>query len=122
MPNARNLGIPDEIIDNYKMKNKVPEDRYIYIYASENLFMDWNNQELLQKIIARILNKEGYNQAKHTKGIWLHKNKNISFTLVVDNYGVKYIHKQGVDRLIKILEKNIPLSVIGMGIIMLASI
>ena len=59
-------------------------------------------------MLAKILNKEEYYQAKHTKGLWLHKTKNISFTLVVDNFGVKYMQKQDVKELIKILEKTYP--------------
>ena len=46
-------------------------------------------QELLEK---RLL-KAGYHQSKVTPGYWKHDWQPISFTLVVDDFGVKYINK-----------------------------
>jgi hypothetical protein len=36
----------------------------------------------------------GYYPALHTPGLWLHKTRPISFTLVVDDFAVKYVGKQ----------------------------
>jgi hypothetical protein len=41
----------------------------------------------------------GYYPARHTPGLWLHKARPISFTLVVDNFAVKYVGKQHVEHL-----------------------
>jgi hypothetical protein len=45
--------------------------------------------QLLQKILAPY----GYYPARHTPGIWLHKTTSIAFTLVVDDFAVKYLGK-----------------------------
>jgi hypothetical protein len=41
----------------------------------------------------------GYYPARHTPGLWLHKTRPISFTLVVDDLAVKYVGKQHAARL-----------------------
>jgi hypothetical protein len=40
-----------------------------------------------------------YYPARHTLGLWLHKTRPISFTLVVDDFTVKYVGKQHVAHL-----------------------
>jgi hypothetical protein len=41
----------------------------------------------------------GYYPAWHTPGLWLHKTRPISFTLVVDDFAVKYVGKQHAEHL-----------------------
>jgi hypothetical protein len=41
----------------------------------------------------------GYCPARHTPGLWLHKTRPISFTLVVDDFAVKYVGKQHAEHL-----------------------
>jgi hypothetical protein len=51
--------------------------------------------ELLQTRLAPF----GYYPARHTPGLWLHKTRYISFTLVVDDFTVKYVGKQHEEHL-----------------------
>jgi hypothetical protein len=53
------------------------------------------NNQLLQTRLAPF----GYYPARHTLGLWLHKTRPISFTLVVDDFAVKYVGKQHADHL-----------------------
>jgi hypothetical protein len=41
----------------------------------------------------------GYYPARHTPGIWLHKTRPIAFSLIVDDFAVKYVGKQNADHL-----------------------
>jgi hypothetical protein len=41
----------------------------------------------------------GYYPARHTPGIWLHKTRPIAFSLIVDDFAVKYVGKQHADHL-----------------------
>jgi hypothetical protein len=41
----------------------------------------------------------GYYPARHTPGLWIHKTRPISFTLVVDDFAVKYVGKQHAEHL-----------------------
>lgn len=47
----------------------------------------------------RVLAKEGYIPSKFTAGLYTHKTRKIAFSLVVDGFGVKYIHKEDADHL-----------------------
>jgi hypothetical protein len=48
------------------------------------------SNQLLQKRLAPF----GYCPARHTPGLWLHKSRPISFSLIVDDFAVKYMGKQ----------------------------
>ena len=50
------------------------------------------------------LSKHGYAAAKHTPGFFTHIDRPISFTLVVDDFGVKYVGKHHAQHLIDTLQ------------------
>jgi hypothetical protein len=51
--------------------------------------------QLLQKLLAPF----GYNPAQHTTGLWLHKTCPIDFSLIVNDFAVKYVGKHHDDHL-----------------------
>jgi hypothetical protein len=53
------------------------------------------SNQLLQTCLAPF----GYYTARHTPGLWLHKTRPISFSLVLDDFAVKYVGKQHTDHL-----------------------
>ena len=53
----------------------------------------------------------GYYPSKRTPGLWLHKTRKISFTLVVDDFGVKYIKKSDANHLFNSIKTKYPLKV-----------
>ena len=61
---------------------------------------------LTQKQLEERLNKHGYQQSKLVPGLWKHNTRPIQFTLVVDDFGVKYTRKEDVTHLQKVIEKN----------------
>ena len=60
----------------------------------------------MQELLEEQLKKAGYTQSKLTPGYWKHEWCPISFTLVVDGFGVKYIGKEHVMHLIKVLKEH----------------
>ena len=42
----------------------------------------------------------------HTPGLWKHIHQPIQFTLVVDNFGVKYVGKEHADHLVNFLKNK----------------
>ena len=48
----------------------------------------------------------GYAPAKITKGIWTHQDRDINFTLVVDDFGIRYRNKEHPDHLISAFQEN----------------
>jgi hypothetical protein len=59
-----------------------------------------------QLLTKRLEPQEGYYQCQHTPGMWWHKWRPIMFSLVVDNFGVKYVGKEHVDHLIVSVKKH----------------
>jgi hypothetical protein len=64
------------------------------------------SNQLLQTRLAPF----GYYPARHTPGLWLHENQPISFSLVVDDFAVKYVGKQHADYLRNALLKTYELT------------
>jgi hypothetical protein len=62
--------------------------------------------QLLQTCLAPF----GYYPACHTPGLWLHKTRPISFSLVVDDFAVKYVGNQHADHLRNALLKTYKLT------------
>ena len=50
------------------------------------------------------LNKAGYFKSKIVPGLWKHKCRNLQFVLVVDDFGIKYLHNNNLNHLIATLE------------------
>jgi hypothetical protein len=55
---------------------------------------------LANKHLRRIMALFGYSESVNTSGLWTHKSRPISFTLVVDDFGMKYVAQEDVDHLI----------------------
>jgi hypothetical protein len=81
---------PDEIIQRYNL-NALVVDGWVYIEIRKGLLAN----QLLQTRLASF----GYYPARHTPGLWLHKTRPISFTLVVDDFAVIYVGKQHAEHL-----------------------
>ena len=60
---------------------------------------------LANKQLEDRLNKHGYQQSKLVP-VWKHKTRPIHFTLVVDDFGVKYTRQEDVDHLKSTMESN----------------
>ena len=61
---------------------------------------------LANELLEGRLNKWGYHQSKLVPGLWSHKWRPVQFTLVVDNFGVKYVGKKHALHLKQTLEDN----------------
>ena len=48
----------------------------------------------------------GYYEVKHTPVLWKHISRPIQFTLVVDDFGVKYTRRKDTEHLLGVLEKE----------------
>jgi hypothetical protein len=62
--------------------------------------------ELLQRNVA----KDGYRPKTHTHGLWTHDTRPISFSLVVDDFGVKYVGHEHAEHLMTCIRKNYNIS------------
>jgi hypothetical protein len=61
---------------------------------------------ITQELLTKQLHRAGYRQSTVTPGYWHHEWRPISFTLVVDDFGVKYIKKTDMDHLTSVLSQD----------------
>ena len=61
---------------------------------------------LAQKLLEKPLGVHGYTQSKYIPGYWSHETRPISFSQVVDDFGVKYVGKEHADHLIAVLKEH----------------
>ncbi len=98
--------IPDEVIDKYNLRDIAMPDRYVYIEVTKGMYGLPQAGLLANKLLEQRLNVHGYTQSKIIPGLWKHKDNDITFTLVVDNFGVKYVRKADAKHLSNVLKKN----------------
>jgi hypothetical protein len=55
---------------------------------------------LANKLLKKWLKLHGYYKVPHTPGLWRHILRPIQFTLVVDNFGIKYVGRQYIEHLL----------------------
>ena len=65
---------------------------------------------LAQKLLEKRLKKKGYYQSMYTPGLRLHEWRPIQFSLVVDDFGVKYVGKEHAKHLVDALEEHYEIS------------
>jgi hypothetical protein len=53
-----------------------------------------------------LLAKTGYAPVPHTPGLWAHTTQPITFTLVVDDFGIKYLHPNDAHHLLTALQQH----------------
>ena len=65
---------------------------------------------LANKLLHKRLAPHGYFECKQTPGLWKHVTRPITFTLVVDDFRVKYTRQEDIDHLINCIKKKYELT------------
>jgi hypothetical protein len=89
---------PEEIIEKYNLK-ALAVDGWVYVEIRKGMYGLKQAGLLANQLLQTCLAPFGYYPARHTPGLWLHKTQPISFTLVVDDFAVKYVGKQHAQHL-----------------------
>jgi hypothetical protein len=82
--------ILEEIITEYKLLNLVDKHGCIHIAAIRGMYGLPHSGLLANELLEKRLNQHRYRQSKLVPGLWTHDWRPIAFTLVVDDFGVKY--------------------------------
>ena len=61
---------------------------------------------LANKLLRRRLLPHGYSKCTNTPGLWKHEWQPILFTLVVDDFGIKYVGKEHVEHLLSAYKRH----------------
>jgi hypothetical protein len=100
---------PEEIVEKYNL-DALAVDGWVYTEIRKGMYGLKQAGLLANQLLQTRLAPFGYYPARHTPGLWLHKTRPISFSLVVDDFAVKYVGKQHADHLRNALLKTYELT------------
>ncbi len=66
---------------------------------------------LAQELLEKRLNAHGYSQNPAVPGLWMHISHPISFTLVVNDFGIKYVGEEHAKHLLDVLREHYEISI-----------
>jgi len=81
--------IPQAFIDHYNLEPLI-SDGFIYVEVRGGMYGHPEAGRLAHDQLVQHLKPYGYSPSKFTPGLWTHKDNGITFTLVVDDFGIKY--------------------------------
>ena len=96
--------IPDEFIRAYGLQDKIYKG-YLYLEIRRGMYGLPQAGILANQLLRKRLEPHGYYEAKHTPGLWKHTTRPVTFTLVVHDFGIKYVGTEHAQHLIETLKK-----------------
>ena len=96
--------IPPEIVEKYDL-TKIESDGWIYIKIVKGMYGLPQAGKIANDLLQKRLKKAGYHQCQYTPGLYKHTWRPVTFTLVVDDFGVKFVGDQHANHLKNTLEK-----------------
>ena len=100
---------PQHTIDQYNLQTHA-KDGKVYVEIRKAIYGLPQAGILANKLLQERLHPHGYYEVPHTPGLWKHIACPISFTLVVDDFSIKYISREHVDHLLEVLKKHYKLA------------
>jgi len=97
--------IPEEVITEYNLHEKAV-DGHVYVEVRKGMYGLPQAGILAQELLQKRLETHGYYQSPIVHGLWLHKWRPIQFSLVVDDFGVKYVGEEHAQHLVNILKAD----------------
>ena len=91
--------IPNEIITQYNLQLLVDNKGFVYVKIVKGMYGLKQAGIIAHKALIEHLKPYGYHPAKHTPGLWQHATRDTLFTLVVDDFAVKYTSKANAHHL-----------------------
>jgi hypothetical protein len=95
--------LPDVIIDQHNLRPLFPNG-YVYVEICRGMYGLPQAGRLANNQLIAFLAPHGYRRIPLTSGLWRHDTKDIVFSLVVDDFGVRYTSRAVADHLISTLE------------------
>jgi hypothetical protein len=90
--------------------DRLAKNRFVYLEMRRAVWGLPQAGILANKLLRKQLLPHGYYECKHTPGLWRHLTCPISFTLVVNDFGVKYVGREHANHLIKCIKEKYELT------------
>ncbi len=97
--------IPDSIMDQYNLHDLVANG-HVYVEIRKGMYGLPQAGRIASDYLTDFLKPHGYEPAPITAGLWKHTTGNIVFSLVVDDFGVRYTDKADVEHLLSVLKQH----------------
>lgn len=81
--------IPDETIQKYNLK-EIEEDGMVYLKIVKGMHGLSQAGKIANELLIKRMRTAGYHPCRFTPGLWRHMWRPVTFTLVVDNFGIKF--------------------------------
>ena len=101
--------IPQEVMDEYDFT--IESDGYVYFEIRRGMYGLKEAGIIAFEQLVRKLRPYGYEPMKYTPGFWRHKTRKTTFTLCVDDFGVKYFSKDDALHLINAVKDHYEVTV-----------
>ena len=103
--------VPQEIIDSYHLMDFVtPGETKVYFEVVKALYGMKQAGYLANQEVVEHLNNNGYTSSMHTPCLFRHHTDDIEFTLVTDDFGVRYGSKEAADNLLEVMSRKYPMT------------
>ena len=94
---------PEWVKKQYEL-DKHAQNGFVYLRMERAVWGLPQAGILANKLLRKRLAPHGYYECINTPGLWRHEWQPITFTLVVDDFGVKYVGKEHADHLVASLK------------------
>jgi hypothetical protein len=81
--------MPEDAMVHYYLLDIPTPDGYIYCEIRQGMYELLQAGIIVQELLAKRLKEHSSTQSKTTHGLWTHEWHPITFSLVVDNFGLK---------------------------------
>ena len=102
--------VPQHLIAQYDLTTKA-KNGFVYCEIQKGIYGLPQAGILANKLLKKRLAKFGYFEVPNTPGLWRHIWRPIHFTLVVDDFGVKYVGKQHAQHLCHALNSKYDIAI-----------
>merc|ERR1712197_139847 len=101
--------LPEHIIEQYDLRRH-EKGGFVYVEIRRCVYGLPQAGALANKLLKKRLAPEGDYEVPHTPWLFKHITRPVAFSLVVDDFGVKYVGKEHAEHLVQALRKHYPLS------------
>ncbi len=103
--------LPQEIIDKYTLNKIVDANGWVYVKICKGMYGLPQAGILTNKLLKKRLTIRGYYQCQHTPILWCHIWRDITFCLVVDDFGIKMTSMANMIHLVSSLQEHYSITV-----------
>ncbi len=97
--------MPADVIEHYHLNKIATPDGNVYCEIQKDMYGLPQAGIIAQELLADRLKNHGYTQSETTPGLWKHNSHPNAFSLVVNDFGMKYVSKENVQHLLRMIQK-----------------